>query len=206
MNINENHSVQLTTVDTEPECFHVLLMRDCLPTIMNVLKDWNVNKQPLTKQPKSNTLVCAQYEGDDLWYRAWIKNVTGIEILVLLCELIWRIYVYLETGFRVYFVDFGNEEIVSIDRMSECPDSLRNIPWQSVQIKLANITLTDDERFLLLRDFETDRFDMKILSKNQDIYSVELINNGKSLTEYMIELRKKKEQQSQDTSITNEVC
>jgi hypothetical protein len=90
--------------------------------------------------------------------------------------------------------------------MSECPDSLRNIPWQSVQIKLANITLTDDERFLLLRDFETDRFDMKILSKNQDVYSVELVNNGKSLTEYMIELRKKKEQQSQDTSITNEVC
>jgi hypothetical protein len=47
---------------------------------------------------------------------------------------------------------------------------------------------------------------MKILSKNQDVYSVELVNNGKSLTEYMIELRKKKEQQSQDTSITNEVC
>jgi hypothetical protein len=48
---------------------------------------------------------------------------------------------------------------------------------------------------------------MKILSKNQDIYLVELINNGKSLTEYMLELRKKKEQQqSPPTSITNEVC
>jgi hypothetical protein len=47
---------------------------------------------------------------------------------------------------------------------------------------------------------------MKILSKNQEIYSVELIKNGKSLTEYMFDLRKKKEQQSQDTLIKNEVC
>ena len=73
----EIHSVQLTTVDTESECFHVLLIRDCLPTIMNVLKDWDASKQPLTARPKPNTLICAQYEGDDLWYRAWIKNVNG---------------------------------------------------------------------------------------------------------------------------------
>ena len=117
-----------------------------------------------------------------------------------------KFVVFLENGYRVYFVDFGNEEIVSTDRLSECPDVLRNIPWQSVQIKLANIKLTDDERYLLLRDFETDRLEMKIIQKNQDIYLVELINNGKSLTEYMLELRKKKEQQSQVTSINNEVC
>jgi hypothetical protein len=186
MNPSEIHSVQLTTVDTESECFHVLLMRDCLPTIMNVLKDWDASKQPLTIQPKPNMLVCAQYDGDDLWYRAWIQSVT-------------------ETGFRVYFVDFGNEEVVSTNRLSACPDSLRDMPWQSVQIKLANIKLTDDERYLLLRDFETDRLDMKILSKNQDVYSVELTNNGKSLTEYMLELRKKKEQESQVKTTNNEV-
>ncbi|CAF2637656.1 unnamed protein product [Rotaria sp. Silwood2] len=186
MNISEVHSVQLTTVDAESECFHVLLMRDCLPTIMNILRDWNANKQPLTKQPKPNMLVCAQYEGDDLWYRAWIENVS-------------------EIGFRVYFVDFGNEEIVSMDRLSECPDILRNMPWQSVQIKLANIKLTDEERYILLRDFETARLDMKILSKNQDIYSVELISNEKSLSEYIFELRQNKEQQTQITPITNEV-
>ena len=106
----------------------------------------------------------------------------------------------------MYFVDFGNEEVVSTDRVTECPEVLQNIPWQSVQIKLANIKLTDDERYLLLRDFESDRLDMKILSKNQEIYSVELIKNGKSLTEYMFDLRNKKEQQSQDTLIKNEVC
>ncbi|CAF1144617.1 unnamed protein product [Adineta ricciae] len=182
----EIHSVQLTTVDTESECFHVLLIRDCLPTIMNVLKDWDASKQPLTAHPQPNTLICAQYEGDDLWYRAWIKNVN-------------------ETGVDVYFVDFGNEELVSFARLSECPDILRNIPWQSVQIRLANIKLTDDERYLLLRDFETDRLNMKILSKDQDVYMVELNHNGKSLTEYMLDLRKKKEQPAQKSAFTNEV-
>ncbi|CAF5172409.1 unnamed protein product, partial [Rotaria magnacalcarata] len=77
---------------------------------MNVLKDWNASKQPLTAPPKPNMLVCAQYDADDFWYRAWIQNVT-------------------ENGYRVYFVDFGNDEIVSIDRLSECPDILRTIPW-----------------------------------------------------------------------------
>ncbi|CAF3760230.1 unnamed protein product, partial [Rotaria sp. Silwood1] len=186
INLSEIYSVQLTTVDLESECFHVLLISDCLSIIMNILKDWNINKQPLIKQPISNMLVCAQYEGDNLWYRAWIKNVS-------------------ETGFHVYFVDFGNEEIVSIDRLSQCPDILRNIPWQSVQIKLVNIKLTDEERYILLRDFETERLNMKIFSKDQDIYFVELIHNEKFLSTYIFELRQKKEQQIQITSIINEI-
>ncbi|CAF3844382.1 unnamed protein product [Adineta steineri] len=176
INLSEMHHVQLTTVDAQSECFHVLLMRDCLPTIMNILKDWNANKQPLTVQPKSDTLICAQYDADNLWYRAWIESVT-------------------ENGCRVYFVDFGNEEIVSSDRISECPDILKTIPWQSVQIKLANIKLTDDERDTLLRDFESERLEMKIIQKNQDIYLVDLLQNGKSLADHILELRKKEQQQ-----------
>jgi hypothetical protein len=113
--------------------------------------------------------------------------------------LIWeRFFLFLDKGYHVYFVDFGNEEIVSIDHLSECPDILRNIPWQSIQIKLNNIKLTDDERYIILRDFESDRLEMKIIQKNQDIYLVDLFNNGKLLVEHILELRKK--------SITNEVC
>ncbi|UJR15160.1 hypothetical protein I4U23_002123 [Adineta vaga] len=181
VNLSETHYIQLTTVDTVAECFHVILMRDSLPTIMNVLKDWNAKKQPLIGQPKSDTLICAQYDVDDLWYRAWIKKVTNNDVLV-------------------YFVDFGNEDIVSTDRLSECPDVLKSIPWQSIQIKLANIKLTDDERYMLLRDFETERFEMKILEKNQNIYLVELLSNGKSLIDHVLNVRKQ-QQQSQKVSI-----
>jgi hypothetical protein len=52
-------------------------MRDHLVTIMNVLKDWNATKQPFTTPPKANMLICAQYDADDLWYRAWIDKITG---------------------------------------------------------------------------------------------------------------------------------
>ena len=77
VNLSETHFVQLTTVDPQSECFHVLLMRDHLVTIMNVLKDWNATKKPFTTPPKAKTLVCAQYEVDDLWYRGWIEKITG---------------------------------------------------------------------------------------------------------------------------------
>ncbi len=115
-----------------------------------------------------------------------------------------RLFIFfLDNGFRVYFVDFGNEETVAVNRLNECPDVLRTIPWQSVQIKLANIELTDEERYLLLRDFETELLQMKILSQNQNVYLVELTNNGKSLTEYMLDMRQRKEQ---PTPTANEVC
>lgn len=204
MDLSDIHGVQLTTVDAEDECFHVLLMRDCLPTIMNILKDWNINKQPLSKPPQANMLVCAQYDGDDLWYRAWIQNVSGMKFLLVLSNECFLFA--LENGFHVYFVDFGNDETVSIDRMTECPEVLTNIPWQSVQIKLANIKLTNEERYILLRDFETARLEMKILDKNQDVYSVELTHDGKSLKEYIIELRRSKEPQTLINTINKQVC
>ncbi|CAF3329822.1 unnamed protein product [Rotaria socialis] len=62
MNIFETHSVQLTRVDADSECFHVVSMRDNLPTIMSALNDWDVEKQPLIIEPKPNMLICPQYQ------------------------------------------------------------------------------------------------------------------------------------------------
>ena len=73
---SEMHQVQLTTVDPDGQCFHVLLLGESMTRILNILKDWNASKQPLKSPPKANTLVCAQYE-DGLWYRGWIENITG---------------------------------------------------------------------------------------------------------------------------------
>lgn len=77
VNLAETHNVQLTAIDPQSDCLYVLLMRDCLTTIVNVLKDWNAGDYRLNGGPKPNTLVCAQYDADDLWYRAWITSVTG---------------------------------------------------------------------------------------------------------------------------------
>jgi len=170
--LSEMHQVQLTTVDPDGQCFHVLLFGEPMTRILNVLKDWKANKQPLKSSPKVNTLVCAQYE-DGLWYRAWIASIT-------------------EKGYEVYFVDFGNEETVSIDLLTECPDSIRLIPWRSIQVKFHNIQMDDDERYLLLRKYDTQQLDMKVLHHEQDVYSVELFYNGKSITDPIVEARQRK--------------
>ena len=166
VDLASTHYVQLTSVDADPECFHVLLMRDCLPTIMNTLKDWNASKQPLVGQPKPDTFVCAQYDMDDLWYRAWIRKVISKKVFICEYSVYLTTFSSPDNGAYVYFVDFGNEEYVSNDRLSGCPDVLKSIPWQSVQIKLADIKLTDNERYTLLRNFETERLEMKISQKN----------------------------------------
>ena len=101
-------------------------------------------------------------------------------------------------------MDFGNDEVVSNDRLSACPDILKDIPWQSVQIKLANIQLTDDERYILLRDFETDRLEMKIIQKSQDVYLVDLFSDRTSLVTHILEVRKK--QRPTMKSVIDEVC
>jgi hypothetical protein len=77
MNRDVLHYVQLMDVDSQSQCFHALLWRNCFVTIFNVLKNWNVNQQPMSYNPKPGMLVCAQCNKDDLWYRAWIENVTG---------------------------------------------------------------------------------------------------------------------------------
>lgn len=99
----------------------------------------------------------------------------------------------LDKGFHVYFVDFGNEEVVSLNRLSECPDNLRTLPWQSVQIQLANIHLTDDERYSLLQGYENERLEMKVSAQNQNLYLVDLFQTGKSLTDCIVDSRKKTE-------------
>ena len=182
------HYVQLTTVDAESECFHVLLMQDCLVTILNELKDWNASRRPFIAPPQPGMLVCAQHEADDLWYRAWIKSVTGTGSVGL--SRPWQISVVLGQGYRVYFVDFGNEEIVKLNRLNECPNEIRTLPWLSLQIKLANVTLSDDERLALFQKFEADRLEMSVARQEKEVYTVELTKNGKSITEHVLELRK----------------
>lgn len=183
------YHVQLTTVDPDGECFHVLLLGDPLVTILNVMKDWNATKQPLKGSPKANSLICAKYE-DGQWYRGWIESVTGKATDALRWKRSQTID--LDKGYQVYFVDFGNEEVLSMDLLSECPDSLRSIPWQSIQVKLPNIQLSEEERYSLLRDLDTQQLEMKVIGQERDVYIVELFYRGKSITQPIIEARQKK--------------
>ena len=77
MNTSEVYQVQLTIAADDCDSFHVFLMNEYLATIMNVLKNWNSHENVLKSPPSIDRLVCAQYEGDGLWYRAWIEDIVG---------------------------------------------------------------------------------------------------------------------------------
>lgn len=174
VNPNESHNVQMTHFDAQTQCFHALLLRESLVTVYNKLKLAAEKRFTSKDQIKLGSLVCAQHEEDELWYRGWIRSVG-------------------ERGCRVYFVDFGNEEMIPFDRLSECPEVLRTIPWLSVSIQLKNFPIDEDERDELWRQFrKNERLTMKVLEQKKHMFLVDLIANEKSLTEVLDEYRKKK--------------
>jgi hypothetical protein len=119
--------------------------------------------------------------------------VRGSRVLLVMhaipIDSIWIENASVETGYRVYFVDFGNEEILPLDHLGECPETLRLLPWQSVQIKLAHLQVTDDERFALLRQLEGERLEMKVLDQEGNVYLVDLNHNGQSISDRVIQSR-----------------
>ena len=62
--------------------------------------------------------------------------------------------------------------------------------------------MEDDERYLLLRKYDTQQLEMKVLSHDQDVYTVELFYNGKLITDPIIEARQKKLQAKQPVVFT----
>jgi hypothetical protein len=71
------HYVQLTAIAVQSDCLHVIVMHEAVIQVMNVLKEWQAKKQPIRDAPKPGMLVCAQFDADDLWYRAQVKSLTG---------------------------------------------------------------------------------------------------------------------------------
>ena len=170
----ESHVVQITHYNSESKRFQALLLRDSIVTVINTLKDWSRKKMVTKDQIRPEMLVCAQYDEDDLWYRGWIRSVG-------------------DRSCRVYFVDFGNEESIPMDRLSECPDALHTIPWLNVPIQLNSLPADEEEREELWKHLKKhERVTMKVLGLRKEVYIVELFANDKSAAEFLSEFRKNK--------------
>ena len=80
--------------------------------------------------------------------------------------------------------------MLPIERLTECPETLKAIPWQNIQIRFNEITLTDQEYDWILETFEYEILDMEIHKKEQEIYYVNLSNAKQSLANSIVERRK----------------
>ena len=51
----------------------------------------------------------------------------------------------LDEKYQVFYVDWGNEELVTLDRIRTCPESIRYIPWLANRVKFHREQLTTEE-------------------------------------------------------------
>ena len=122
--LNSFHDVLVSHVES-PNLFYChfsLHMQDHLDTLMNQLQDTCTTErdsQPTVKCSKGD-FIAAQFSGDELWYRAQVCETT-VE------------------GVAVYFVDHGNQEVVSHSKIQYLDPEFAKLPAQAVPCSLAEV-------------------------------------------------------------------
>ncbi|XP_051163824.1 maternal protein tudor-like isoform X2 [Leptopilina boulardi] len=105
---------------------------------------------------KSNISCIAQYAEDERWYRAIIKKIDA-------------------TNATVLFVDYGNVEVINIDKLKEITDEFTALPMQALPCKLfgsEKIEWTDDE-ITTFSDMVNEKIlEIEFVAKDQDMFKV----------------------------------
>ena len=70
--------------------------------------------------------VLAQYDADQMWYRALVKNVLPDSLL------------------EVQFIDYGNTEVVSAQKMIMCSGNFLELPVQAIPCSLAQVPIREN--------------------------------------------------------------
>lgn len=123
------------------------------------------NKEiPDTSSIKENMPCCALYEGDGLWYRAQIISITP-------------------SGIKVRYVDYGNEETVTIHSLRRLdPEHVTSIKPQALECCLNGYQNMeqDKERDTLLEELILEKdFSMKVIDIQDSRVLVELFDNDR---------------------------
>ncbi|XP_023305151.2 uncharacterized protein LOC111686977 [Lucilia cuprina] len=99
---------------------------------------------PLQKEmfppPQLNDIVLSQYVKDDYWYRARVINIDTKRHL-----------------YEVFYVDFGNTEVVTLSKLAKCSKEQLKDPLRAVLFRLSNlsiVTMADENN-------ETNSYSMK---------------------------------------------
>ena len=123
------------------------------------------SNQLLLQSPHIGQLCCALYVEDYSWYRAKIKEIRGDNALL-------------------YFIDYGNEETVSVRTLKQLRERYTVVPSQAVECCLANVkpngiswSASACTRFRSL--YSDKELQVQSLSRQGNIHFVELGDVGK---------------------------
>lgn len=122
LNQTAPNKVYISYVENGPFCFivHLISQEEQLKHLTNQLRQ--VNLIHLSKLPSAGTPILTRFENDDLIYRAIVMSVNN---LASTCE--------------VYYIDFGNSEVVSLEDIFEIPPEFLLINVMGLRFSLAEI-------------------------------------------------------------------
>ncbi|XP_067624956.1 tudor domain-containing protein 1-like isoform X2 [Eurosta solidaginis] len=154
----------------QPNCFYGQILKEKTEQLEQLF--WNTEEvaleQKLNQPPELGDLVLAQYAKDEFWYRA---KVIGIED---------------ENIYKVFYVDYGNTELVPLKSMVKCNNIQETEPSRAVLCRFAGISDTtdgDEFRFkeavqMLVVMLLNQRIKVQVVEKmNNDELIVQLLDN-----------------------------
>ncbi|KAL3869617.1 hypothetical protein ACJMK2_042282 [Sinanodonta woodiana] len=123
---------------------------------------------------KEGDLVVALYAEDESWYRARVVSVAS------------------EQEVEVFFMDYGNSEIVSKDSLRKFMAQFSVLPIQGLICSLSGVNPKgnswSDETIDLFTELTQDKaLLMEVLSVKGEVYQVELMNMGLSISQQLID-------------------
>ncbi|KAJ8683607.1 hypothetical protein QAD02_019399, partial [Eretmocerus hayati] len=161
-------AVFVTYVETTAK-FFVQIEKDSnqLNQLMDRVDQSSEVADKLTKAQVHNGMPCiARYSQDQQWYRALVCDKSN-------CEKI-----------RVFYVDYGNEDVVSIEDLRQISlELVKSLPKQAIKCALNSSVPLDPEIVKYFEELVLEKtLQMKVLGTHDDINLVEL-NDGCTTTE-----------------------
>ncbi|XP_017467525.1 PREDICTED: tudor domain-containing protein 1-like [Rhagoletis zephyria] len=159
--ISKDDIIQLEVMHiARPDCFYGQILKDKTEQLEQLF--WNTDEilleQKLTEPPKLGDVILAQYAKDEFWYRAKVIDMID------------------DGTFKVFYVDYGNTDMVPLKSMARCNHEQEVEPFRAVLCRLdgvIDITNGDKSRFeqavqMLVVTLLNQRFKVQVIQKNND--------------------------------------
>lgn len=161
---------------TSPSEFYVQLSPDNseLDGVMTKITEIYENGGIIISQAtaKPGVTCVAQYSQDFTWYRAMIESIQP-------------------TGAEIRFVDYGNTELVSFDKLKQLQPDLAKLPTQAIACRLLGVgskTWNDTELMQFTTLTDGKRLEAEFIAVENNIYEVLIreINEDKYINEDLL--------------------
>ncbi|XP_060098652.1 tudor domain-containing protein 1 [Heteronotia binoei] len=138
---------------------------------LKVLKELNISlaeycqkTTPSVSKIAKGEPCCAYFSGDGRWYRALVEESTSDE------------------AFKVQFVDYGNNEVVTLDKLRQISSTFLKLPFQAIRCWLSGVRpinkdWTTEAVVALQMSTAGKKLQARVVSLTTDGAEVELIDN-----------------------------